>query len=115
MTENLCTKRDARQLKYIVEYCNDIQDTVEMFGSNPKDFRDNIQYQRSCAFIILQIGERVKRLSGDLTSRFPNVEWRDIAGFRDVLSHNYENVNILLFWNTIIHDIPKLKKSVNRF
>jgi len=53
----------------------------------------------------------VKRLSDHVVSRYPEVEWKDIAGFRDVLSHNYPSVNLSVFWNTIINDVPKLKNE----
>jgi len=82
-----------------------------MFGQDEEDFMSNTQFQHSCAFAVEQIGERVKRLSYDLTSRYSEVEWRDIAGFRNVLSHDYPNVNLSVFWSTITNDVPKLKKE----
>jgi len=102
-------KHDVRHLELIVRYCNDIEDAMMMFGHDEEDFQNNVQYQRSCAFTVSQIGERSKRLSKDLITKFPDVEWKEIAGFRDVLSHDYENVNLPRFWNTIAFDIPKLK------
>ncbi len=111
MTEDLFMKRDVKHLELIIRYCGDIEDAIESFGSDEEDFLNNVQYQRSCAFTVSQIGERVKRLSNNITTKFPDVEWKEIAGFRDVLSHDYENVNIPRFWNTIVYDIPRLKKE----
>lgn len=53
----------------------------------------------------------MKRLSFDLTSRYSEMEWKDIAGFRNVLSHDYPNVNLSVFWSTIVNDVPRLKKE----
>jgi len=39
------------------------------------------------------------------------MEWKDIAGFRNVLSHDYPNVNLSVFWSTIVNDVPRLKKE----
>ena len=111
MTEDSCMKHDVRHLELMVRYCNDIEDAMMMFGHDEEDFQNNVQYQRSCAFTVSQIGERSKRLSRDLITKFPDVEWKEIAGFRDVLSHDYENVNLPRFWNTIVFDIPKLKRK----
>ena len=44
------------------------------------------------------IGEIVKRLSPDLTAAHPTIPWRQIAGFRDVLIHDYEQVDIEAVW-----------------
>ena len=69
-----------------------------MFGDDEEIFLGNVQFQNSCAFSMIQIGERVKRLSSDFIVKYPAVEWRDIAKFRDVLSHNYEGVNLRIVW-----------------
>jgi len=82
-----------------------------MFGRDEEDFLSNIQFQHSCAFAVEQIGERVKRLSCGIVSRYSEIEWRDIAGFRNILSHDYPSVNLSVFWSTIMNDIPKLKKE----
>lgn len=104
-------KHDIKQLERIIQYCENVEEAVQRFGSDEEDFLENIIFQHACAFEISQIGERVKRLSVELTKRYPEIEWKDIAGFRDILSHEYENVNTTMFWNTIIKDVPKLKKD----
>jgi uncharacterized protein with HEPN domain len=60
---------------------------------------------------MIQIGERIKRISKELTSRYDTVEWKDLAGFRDVLSHGYGNVNLNIVWETITTEIPFIKKE----
>ena len=69
------------------------------------------QYQNSCAFSMIQIGERVKRVSKEVTSKYDTVEWRELAGFRDILSHNYGGVNLHMVWKTITTEIPLIKKE----
>jgi len=69
-----------------------------MFGSDEDDFIDNVQFQNSCAFSMIQIGERVKRLSSEFIAGYPEIEWSDIARFRDILSHNYDGVNLQIVW-----------------
>ena len=58
------------------------------------------------------IGEAVKQLSPDLRDRYAGVEWRRVAGFRDVLIHNYMGVDLDEVWNVIEKDLPRLKRTV---
>lgn len=58
------------------------------------------------------IGEAVKQLSSPLRSRYPEVPWRRVAGFRDVLIHNYMGVDVNEVWNVIEKDLPQLKQTV---
>ena len=58
------------------------------------------------------IGEAVKRLSPALTDRYPETPWRRVAGFRDVLIHNYMGVDLDEVWNVITKDLPGLKHVI---
>jgi uncharacterized protein with HEPN domain len=58
------------------------------------------------------IGEAAKRLSDAAKGRCPTIPWRDIAGFRDVLIHNYMGVNLLRVWNVIERNLPDLRRAV---
>ena len=58
------------------------------------------------------IGEATKRLSTRLREQHPEVPWRVVAGFRDVLIHEYEGIEINEVWNVIEHDLPNLKAQI---
>lgn len=58
------------------------------------------------------IGEAVKQLSPDRRDRYPEVAWRRVAGFRDVLIHNYVGVDLDEVWNVVEKDLPRLKRTV---
>ena len=58
------------------------------------------------------IGEATKRLSQDLRQFYPQVQWQQITGFRDVLIHDYLRVDLEEVWGIIERDLPLLKYTV---
>ena len=59
------------------------------------------------------IGEAVKHISTDLKRSYPEIQWRGLAGFRDVLIHNYMGVDLLEVWNVIEIELPQIKKIID--
>ncbi len=57
---------DLQRLQHILDYCNEIEKTVERYGKNFEAFNQDADYQRPIAFSILQIGE----LSGGLSEAY---------------------------------------------
>ena len=49
-------------------------------------------------------------MSADFREQYPDIQWRKIAGMRDVLMHGYAGVNLLRVWWVVIDDLPDLKK-----
>jgi uncharacterized protein with HEPN domain len=45
------------------------------------------------------IGEAVKSLPEDMTGQFPDIPWRAIAGFRDILAHCYFRTEDAIIWD----------------
>jgi uncharacterized protein with HEPN domain len=58
------------------------------------------------------IGEASKLISEKIKEKSPSIPWKDIAGMRDKLIHNYFGVDIEAVWKTIKEDIPILKKEI---
>jgi uncharacterized protein with HEPN domain len=48
------------------------------------------------------IGEATKRLSPELRQTYPNIPWRRMAGFRDILIHSYMTIDTSTIWQAIV-------------
>lgn len=58
------------------------------------------------------IGEATKRLSPEIRAVYPDVPWQQVAGFRDVLIHDYLKVNLNRVWGVIEQNLPQLKATI---
>jgi len=59
------------------------------------------------------IGEASKKLPSDLKKSHPNVPWKEIAGMRDVIVHDYFGISLEIVWDVIQNRIPDLKAAIN--
>jgi len=55
------------------------------------------------------IGEATKKVRGDFRATHPTVEWRAMAGMRDVLIHDYFGVDFELVWDVVRNRVPELR------
>jgi uncharacterized protein with HEPN domain len=57
--------------------------------------------------------ESTQRLSDALKTAHPDVEWRRIIAFRNVLVHDYLGIDLERVWEIIQHDVPTFKRAIS--
>ena|SRR3989338_1638868 len=98
-------------------YLNDILESIEKIenyldGLTAMSFENNSAMQDAVMRRLEIIGEAVKHLPEEMKNIYPNILWKDIAGMRDVLIHEYAGVQIERVWRTAKDDLPSLKQAV---
>lgn len=107
----MMNSKDDMLLTKIMEYCDQIEQTVQRFGRDFAVYEADFIYRNACAMCIVQIGELVGKLSPEITERYATIPWRGIKATRNIFAHAYGDVDLKVTWETIQRDIPELKKN----
>ena len=107
-------KQDIVYLKHVLDAIGAIQEYAR--GVDEVKFVYGEERRTSDAVIrqIEVIGMAVKNLSPALRAAHPRVPWKDIAGMRDKVSHDYMGVDLFQVWEVAKKDLPALKKQVRK-
>lgn len=108
------SKRKRNELVFledIIECVQKIKEYIE--GINESTFEANIEKQDAVIRRIEIIGEAVKSISQETRRKYPHLPWREMAGMRDVVIHEYFGVSIGLIWRVATRELPKLEEQIS--
>lgn len=98
--------RDSASLLDIVNAAKRILEFAE--GCDRSALATNEEKQSAILYQVIIIGEATKRLSSEFRAQHSEIPWKDIAGMRDILAHQYDRVNLNTLWDVIQTDVPEL-------
>ena len=103
------TDRDHYLLEHIASHCEVIKRLVDRFGENYEVFTSDEAYYRSVTLSVFQIGELAGKLSEDFRQETgAMIPWSQVRRMRNVIAHDYQEVDDSTLWETVLHDIPSL-------
>ena len=98
----------------IVDYIEDIISAMD----KAIDFVKNMSYEEftrddKTVYAVVRaieiIGEAVKNIPGNVRKNYPEIPWKDMAGMRNKVIHEYFGVKLNIVWRTVKEEIPPLK------
>jgi uncharacterized protein with HEPN domain len=69
---------------------------------------NNDEKQAAILYRLVVIGEATKRLSLTFREQNPDIPWRQMAGLRDVVVHEYDGLNLDILWNIVSINLPEI-------
>jgi len=94
-------------------YLEDIQDAIgKIAGFIEGMSREEFEQDEKTAFAVIRaleiIGEAAKNIPDSIKAKYPQVPWREMAGMRDKLTHQYFGVSLQVVWRTATEELPDL-------
>ena len=102
--------RDNLFIQHILEAITEIDSYIS--GVSFDEFLKDKKLQAAVIYRIQIVGEAAKNLSAEFVISRPHIPWKDIAGMRDILIHEYAGVHVERVWRTAKDDLPPLKKTI---
>lgn len=97
-------------------YISNIKECIEAIDIYTTEGKNTFMQTRIIQDAVMRnfeiIGEATKRLTLEFREQHPDIEWRKLAGLRDVLIHDYLRVDLEEIWLIIEQDLPSLKVKI---
>jgi uncharacterized protein with HEPN domain len=97
-------------------YLIHIQEAIERIEEYTQDgkefFLDDRKTQDAVLRNLHTLAESSQRISNALREQYPQVDWRILAAFRNVVVHDYLGISLDRVWDIVQNDLPRLKENV---
>ena len=102
--------RNSVIVNKMLEYIDKVQGYI--IGIDEQAFYSNTMLLEACVFNLSQLGELVRHLDDEFKAGHPEIPWAKISGLRHHIVHDYEGIVASLIWDTIVNNLPELKKQL---
>ena len=106
-------KDNRPYLEDILQAINAIETYMQDAPEKEEFIQGSGLYQDAVLRNIIVIGEAAKKVSDDLKNEFPSVPWRQIAGMRDKVTHDYAEIDWDEVWKVATEDVSVLKDYID--
>ncbi|HWS59371.1 MAG TPA: DUF86 domain-containing protein [Flavobacterium sp.] len=110
-----CTmSKDPKEyIKHIYDECSYIISVTENLVF--EDFLDDETLKRAVVRSLEIIGEATKKIPTDFKDKWSTIQWKNMAGMRDRLIHDYMGVNYSIVWDVMKNKVPEMQQQISNF
>jgi uncharacterized protein with HEPN domain len=94
---------------YLIHIKEAIERIEEYTQQGQEVFLDDRKTQDAVLRNLHTLAESTQRISKHLKDEHPQIDWRTISAFRNVVVHDYLGVSPERIWDIVEHDLPDLK------
>lgn len=106
------SKGTVEYLKHIRDECLYLVTTIGETEISKSEFLKNETLKRAVVRSLEIIGEATKKIPIDEKLKHPTIQWKNMAGMRDRLIHDYMGVNYAIVWDVVKNKIPELYEQI---
>jgi len=103
-------ERDYAYLWDMLQAANELRDMNR--GVDFETFLGDTKLMRATERNLEIIGEATKRLSRNFISEHPEIEWHAMIGQRNIIAHEYGQIDYALLYHTVTDDVPELIRQL---
>ena len=105
-------KNDNIYIEHIIDSLNKV--LVYIKDLSLEEFESKTMVQDACIRQFEIVGEATKRITEELKEKNPDIPWKDMAGMRDKLIHDYIDIDIAIVFKTAKEDAVDLLKKLDK-
>jgi uncharacterized protein with HEPN domain len=77
-------------------------------GKSLQEIQHDETLTKAILYDFMVIGEAARNISAEIQSRYPTIPWRVMGDMRNIVAHEYFQIDIETIWETIQQDLPSL-------
>ena len=103
-------EKSAREWRSFIIHMIESGEAVMSFteGLDINDFQRDQRTYKATLWDIRIIGEAATRIPDEIREANPHIQWRQMIGMRNRITHAYEATDTDIVWDTIQNDIPQM-------
>ncbi|MBN9381885.1 MAG: DUF86 domain-containing protein [Chitinophagaceae bacterium] len=103
---------DELRVRHVLDAIKEIESYLQKVSL--EEFLANSEKRFATIKQLEIIGEACARITSPLKEKYPEVEWNNIIGFRNISIHEYFGVNFQIVWQIAQNDLPVLKQQFSK-
>lgn len=105
------SKEPIEYLRHILDECLYIRSVITSETTKDDLLRDETM-KRAIVRSLEIMGEATKKIPADFKLKWSLINWKNIAGMRDRLIHDYMGINYFIVWDVVRNKIPELTEQI---